>query len=195
MFKPGLRSLALWGALSAGSMMAQAAGFEVNGFGGGIWLNDGVGNHGVFGGQAAVVLRDHVHIFGEVGYTTNLLSSVVSELGVAATGSEHQISYGAGADYSFRSPDAKLRPYAFGALGVAHISATVTSVDGYSAFGSAGGNQLYSAFGGGVRWYIGHNWGLKPEFRYQGYTGVGTYAGTTGYSAQYTMGLFFRVGH
>lgn len=29
------------------------------------------------------------------------------------------------------------------------------------------GNSAYAGLGGGVRVYVGENWGVKPEFRYE----------------------------
>jgi outer membrane protein W len=196
MLKQVLRSFALLASVSLCSSAVWASGFEVSGFGGAITMDGGVGTHATYGGGAAFLLGDNVHIFGEFS-TATLATTSVSSGSVTATGSAKLANYGGGVDYSFGSADSKFRPYVLAGLGVGH----------YYATGSGGGtsvslgitNEISYSFGGGVRVYLGKHWGLKPEVRYQRYGSANaaligaTVPGAN--TVQYTGGIFYQFGH
>ncbi len=191
-----LRGLVLLAGASFFSAITWADGVEVSGSGGGITLDGGGGTHAVIGATGAYRLGDHVHLFGEFSYSTLASSSFsTSASGVSVTGNARVklANFGGGADYSFRSSEAKVRPYITGALGVGHFYGTGsgTGSNGVSANVSIGvTNALYSGVGGGIRLYLGQHWGLKPEVRYQRYQSSLIGSNTV----QYTVGLFYEFG-
>lgn len=195
MFKHTLRGLVLLAGASIFSTITWAAGIEVSGFGGGVTFDDGGGTHGIGGAAAAVSLGDNLHVFGEFAFST-LATASASEAGITANGTDNLLNFGGGVDYSFGSSGSKLRPYVTAAFGLGHqIASASANAAGYAINISQTANSLYTGFGGGVRLYLGKSWGLKPEVRYQRYTGVGSSAGTGSNSVQYTVGLFYQFGH
>ena len=196
MFKRVLRSFVILTSASIFPAATWAAGVEVSGFGGAITMNSGVGTHATYGGGAAVLLGDNVHVFGEFGIST-LASEQVSSGSVSATGTAKLANYGGGVDYSFGSSGSRFRPYVLAGVGVGHFYATGSGGGASVSLGIT--NQFYEAFGGGVRMYLGKQWGLKPEVRYQHYNSSnssligGTVAGSS--AVQYTVGVFYQFGH
>ncbi len=196
MFRQTLRGLVLLAGASIFSTITWAGGVEVSGFGGGITLDGGVGTHAAYGGSAAYLLGDNVHLFGEFSYTT-LASETVSSGTTTANAAVNLASYGGGADYSFGSPSSKLRPYVLAALGVGHFYGNGSSGGTSVSLGIT--NDIYAGIGGGIRLYLGKHWGLKPEVRYQRYNSsqsslLGATIGSSN-SVQYTVGVFYQFGH
>jgi hypothetical protein len=185
------RGLVLLAGASIFSTITWAAGAEVSGLGGGITLDGGAGTHADYGGSGAYRLGENIHLFGEFNFST-LATTSMSSNGVNATGSAKLANYGGGVAYSFRVPDSKLRPYATVALGAGHFygtgSATSNGTTTNVSIGIA--NALYTGVGGGVRFYLGKHWGLKPEVRYQRYQSSLFQANTV----VYTVGLFYQFG-
>jgi hypothetical protein len=196
MFKKILRSFVVLASAAAFSAVSWAAGVEVSGFGGAITMNGGVGTHATYGGGAAVPLGDNVHVFGEFGIST-LASEQVSSGSITATGTAKLANYGGGADYSFGSSGSRFRPYVLAGVGIGHFYANGSGEGTSVSLGIT--NQFYTALGGGVRMYLGKQWGLKPEVRYQHYYSSqsslvgGTVAGSS--AVQYTVGVFYQFGH
>lgn len=159
-------------------------------------MDGGVGTHPTYGGSAAVLLGDNVHVFGEFSMS-NLLSEQVSSGSVTATGTAKLANYGGGVDYSFGSSSSRFRPYVLAGVGVGHFYATGSGDGASVSLGIT--NQFYEAVGGGVRMYLGKQWGLKPEVRYQHYNSSnssligGAIAGSS--AVQYTVGVFYQFGH
>jgi hypothetical protein len=191
-----LRGLVLLAGASIFSTISWADGVEVSGSGGGVTLDGGGGTHAIIGATGAYRLGDHIHLFGEFGYSTLASSSFsTSANGVTVTGnaSVKLANFGGGADYSFRSSEAKVRPYITAELGVGHFYGTGsgTGSNGNSASVSIGvTNALYYGVGGGVRLYVGQHWGFKPEVRYQRYQSSLIGSNTV----QYSVGLFYQFG-
>ncbi|MGB9465238.1 MAG: outer membrane beta-barrel protein [Candidatus Acidiferrum sp.] len=64
--------------------------------------------------------------------------------------------------YQFRSPEAKLRPFAVAGLGLSHFG--VQPVNGQSVLGFS--NRFSYNIGGGVKYYFSRHWGLRAEIRW-----------------------------
>ena len=168
---------------------------EVAGFGGGLAITGG-GINPLFGGSAGVRVSDHLRIFGEfsVAPLASLAESAAGQAsaitGVSVTAKVKLYNVGGGVDYSFGSSK-KVVPYVVGAVGAGLFSTSATAnVGGVSGSASATTKSLYLGGGGGVRFYAGDNWGIKPEFRFQRYT----MSGGGSNSADFTVGLFFQFG-
>jgi len=64
--------------------------------------------------------------------------------------------------YTFRSPEAKLRPFAVAGLGFSHFG--VQPVNGASVLGFS--NRFAYNIGGGVKYYFSKHWGVRAEVRW-----------------------------
>jgi hypothetical protein len=197
--RPVFRGWTAIAALCFLSAYGLAAGVEVEGYGGGMTLAQGLGSHPMAGTQAGIRLSKRLTLLGEFGYTP-LLSNTqqVTESGVTATGTAtlKMLTYGGAVDFSFTS-QSRLRPYAVFAVGGEHMWASASG----SAPGAATvnlslglGNGVYFGVGGGVRVYVGKKWGFRPEVRYMpiymSVLGSSTYVNTV----SYTGAFFFEIG-
>jgi opacity protein-like surface antigen len=148
---------------------------------------------GVQGGFLAI---SHLRVFGELNYVPlGSASSSASGGGetVSGSGSARMVNFGGGADYTIPINNDKLQPYGLFVLGDGHTTASYSESESgstsYSASGSSSANSFYLGFGGGVRYFLKPNLGIRPEFRYQRYTGYGGFN-----SIQLSAGLFYRFG-
>jgi hypothetical protein len=166
---------------------AQEGKGEVTGFGGGIWISGGGGTQALFGASGGARVTDNVRVFGEFSFLS-LGSASVSVDGLNASGSDRLYNFGGGVDYSFGSSKIAV-PYVLGVVGVGHerVSSSASG-GGVSASFSLNGNDVYLGPGGGIRIYAGHNWGFKPEFRYERYVNSGGSSNT----AVFTVGFFYQ---
>ena len=183
-----LKTLALLAGASIYSAVAWAAGAEVSGYGGGSWSNGGDlttisglkgGSSGAFGGAAGVKLGT-AHVLAEFGYAT-VASGSNSGIGVT----QRTVDFGAAFYYGFGSSE-KVTPYVAADLGIAHGSATFSAAGASANTGD--GNQLYAGVGGGLRFFVGHSWGLKPEVMFRRYRSDGINTIT------YGLGVFYDFG-
>lgn len=199
-----LRGLVLLAGASAFSSISWGQGFEVSGFGGAMTMDGGVGTHASYGGAGAFLLGENIHIFGEFNYS-QLVSSQFSQAAgngstITGTANVDLASFGGGVDYSFGSSTSKVRPYVTVALGVGHFYGTGSGTNGTTSTNVSVGisNSLYVGVGGGVRFYFGKHWGVKPEVRYQRYnsSNVGLLGVSTGgaNAVEYNVGLFYQFG-
>jgi opacity protein-like surface antigen len=126
-------------------------------------------SHPFFGGSGAYNVTSNFTVLGEyfympLGSYNCAPPDAVHALGVhpdvdfqecIGSTSEHVQHYGGAVRYNLLSKT-RIVPYLVGGVGGARGSGdNFTSVNGYD----------FSA-GGGVSFYIGHNWGVRPEFRY-----------------------------
>jgi hypothetical protein len=182
--------------LLAGSLFVSAAAFaqggagEVAVFGGGTTISSGGGTHALVGGSIGARVAGHLRIFGEFSVVP-LASLTETSEGITASGTDRLYNIGGGVDYSLGSSKTVV-PYVLGAAGLSHDSVSATaSGGGISATVGMSSNAAYYGVGGGVRIYVGHKWGVKPEVRYQRYTSSG---GGSASAANFTVGLFYDFG-
>jgi hypothetical protein len=138
--------------------------FELSG-NGGITNLSGVDNkkgHGSFGFAGAYNLTSHLAVVGEYNY---LMLGSLSEVGEdeTVTASENLQMYGAAVRFSLINTRFVV-PYVLAGGGGNSIRAKV-SAGSENATGSESGG--YGAVGGGVSFYAGHGFGIRPEFRYE----------------------------
>lgn len=174
--------------LVAGASMALSAfagnGPEVYGSAGGITIAGGGGSHPIYGGGASIGLGDNLRVFGEINYN-NIVSASVSGSNGSGSGSVHLLGAGGGVDYSFFNTESRVRPYVTGTVGLDHMTLNVSALGTNVGVSS---NSLYYGGGGGLRYFIGKHWGVKPEVRYQRSV-------DTGNTLIYSVGLFYRFGN
>jgi hypothetical protein len=89
------------------------------------------------------------------------------------------VSFGGGLNIGLGVPAEKLAPY-------------VSVVGGLGLFSGYGETEKAASFGAGigVRYFLGPNWGVRPEFRWQRFQASG--GGLNSYVL--TAGLFYRFG-
>jgi hypothetical protein len=157
-----------WLFLAPGS--AKAQGGEVLGYFGGATVSGGVGSHPALGVA--------------VGANTNRVMQLFAQLNYVPTGSGgvsgYIVDFGGGLELRFRIPHTKVAPYGLATIGLGHAHASAGNF-------SASDNSFFYGLGGGFRYYVGRNWGLRPELRFQKYTGQGR-----GHLALYTVGVFYQ---
>ena len=125
----------------------------------------GIGTHGAFGGSGGVALNERVFAFGEFLYIP-LGSSTVTILGDNRSVSAHALNLDGGLQYQFRKYGSMV-PYAGVGLGLLHSSASISNSFSFQGLNfSTGGssNDFYANLGGGVRYYVTEQWGVRPEF-------------------------------
>ena len=178
----------LAGACAFSGAVWAADGPEFVGFGGGVTYSGGGGTHYSVGGGASFKIADNVRLLGEFAYSPTLSGSP-SVQGVSAGITSHILDFGGGADYSFGDSASKLRPYIVGVVGAEHLTAnvSVSGVGSAPVSGSGSLNAVYFGAGGGLRYFIGKGWGIKPEIRYQ-------HSVNSGNAIVFTVGGFFRAG-
>jgi hypothetical protein len=125
----------------------------------------GIGTHGTFGGSVGGALNERVLVFGEFLYIP-LGSSTVNVLGVNRNVSARGFNFDGGLQYQFRKYGSMV-PYAGVGLGLLHSSASISNSFSFQGLNfSTGGssNDFYANLGGGVRYYVTEQWGIRPEF-------------------------------
>jgi outer membrane protein with beta-barrel domain len=125
----------------------------------------GIGTHGAFGGSVGGAVNEHVLVYGEFLYIP-LGSSTVSVLGVNRSVSARAFNFDGGLQYQFRKYGSMV-PYAGVGLGLLHSTADISNNFTFQGLNfSTGGssNDFYVNLGGGVRYYVNEQWGVRPEF-------------------------------
>ena len=106
-------------------------------------------NHAIYGASGGYNVTPYITVLGEYG-----LAPLYSESGYSI---KTQI-YGGGARFNL-TPGKKLVPYGVVTFGGDRIT--------WSYSGSSESyNGYYIGVGGGASYYVGKNWGVRPEFRY-----------------------------
>jgi len=156
---------------------------------GDIGFNAGWNNAGSFKSNGTVSSTAYSY-GGSGGFNLSENMAVLGEFQYIPEGSYDKVSantqlYGGLFRYSFGK--ARVAPYVLvggggsrGSLGTSGLSVSV--------------NGGYVGFGGGASIYLGKNWGIRPEFRYNDvfFTAAGTTASARMYQA--TGGVFFQFG-
>jgi len=129
-----------------------------------------------FGGSAGYNMSQNLAVLGEYQY--------IPEGSISGVTFKTQL-YGASLRYSYTAD--KLAPYFLVGGGGSRGSAGTSGL-------SASVNGAYVSFGGGVSAYLGKNWGVRPEFRYDDvfFSGGGSTSSATMW--QVTGGIFFQFG-
>jgi len=160
------------------SQTAFAGELEFAGFGGGTHLRaQGEGTtKGVVGGRIGAPAGKRVLVFGEYSYAPSALNANLMDF----SGGVH-VSLAPG----------RVAPYVLGALGVGRLSGSGTATVGTTTASFDRSDSALGASGGvGLRYFVGRNWGIQPEFRYTRY--FFDRAGLN--DLRFAGGLFFRFG-
>jgi opacity protein-like surface antigen len=149
---------------------------EVTGF---VGIADG---EGTLGGSYGKAISDKLFAQGEFSYIALGSSSTVTPGGTYDV-SASAINFNGGVQYNFTNlftNNSKIVPYAGAGLGVTRSSVSA-DLPGFSS--SASDTAFLLNFGGGLRYYLRPNWGLRPEFMI--FAGDGSYA-------RFSVGLFYQ---
>ena len=163
-FRRGLRAglvlaLLAFAASTASAEEIQKGRKEVLGYVG--WNSNNQG--GVYGGGLQVGIARRWLFAGEFGY-------------LPVNRYSHGEEYNFNVHYLFPLKREDFTPYVLGGLGFQHFSSDVSRF-------STGSTHAGLNIGGGARWKLGRNWGLRPELKIflSKYT-----------SARYSIGLFYQ---
>ncbi|MGA9069101.1 MAG: outer membrane beta-barrel protein [Terracidiphilus sp.] len=129
-----------------------------------------------FGGSAGYNLSENIAVLGEYQYVPE---------GSFDTVTWKTQFYGGALRYAYGS--SKFSPYVL--IGGGGVATTLSSGNE-----SASVSGEYIAFGGGVSIFLGKNWGIRPEFRYNDLFSSSNGTTTTQGVPQLTGGLFFQFG-
>jgi hypothetical protein len=110
-------------------------------------------NHAVYRIDGGYNVTPHVTVLGEWAYGP--LGSVSG----SGDGTVKTQIFGGGARFNL-TPDKKLVPYGVVTFGGDRNTWSISGV------GSATYSGYYYGVGGGASYYVGKNWGVRPEFRY-----------------------------
>jgi opacity protein-like surface antigen len=152
--------------ISSPSLRAQvlAHSGEVAGFGGDAHLGDGGGNSPIYGGSGGYNIMPAVTLFGEYSYISLPKIDCGPDTSYdgpdGCTASDHAQSYGGGVRFNFLTSK-RVVPYGVFAFDGARSSVSAAGV------GSNSVNGWDVGFGGGASFYVAHNWGVRPEYRYE----------------------------
>lgn len=148
---------------------------EVIGFGGFQHISL-IGNKAQFGGAIGYKVGHATQIFGEVS-SASLGCSFQSIVAYDQCGGR-VLNLTGGLNIGIPIHSEKTVPY-------------ITVLGGLGHF--TGENDALFGAGGGVRQFIGSNWGVRPEFRWQRYQSFGDQAGGINTYA-FSVGLFYQFG-
>ena len=143
--------------------------------------------HVNFGFSGGYNLTDKITVLGEYSYLP-MGSVSASEGGFSA----HLQQLGGAVRFNFLSSK-RVVPYAVAGFGYARSS----SEDGITLGPDiANGNGFYLPFGGGASIYLGHHWGIRPEFRneFQAFYSVPLRGWRGEYVALGTTSVFYQWG-
>jgi opacity protein-like surface antigen len=146
----------------------------------------GIGTHTVVGIGGGKAIRNNLSLNGEFSYIP-LGSNSIDVLGAQSSYSAKSLTFDFGGQYQFKHIG-KFDPYAGIGVGWVHTSSSSSvnvSVAGYNVSGASSANNAFIKFGGGGRYYLGNNWGVKPELMV--FAGSNTFARLSG-------GLFYMFG-
>ena len=116
---------------------------------------------------ASPVYPTSTHFFGGSGgynvtpYITALGEYKYDPLNYAVSGATYHTQLAGGAARFNFTPTNKVVPYAIVGAGYDRLTAN------FSGEGSVFADGYYVNFGGGVSYYLGKNWGVRPEVRYE----------------------------
>jgi opacity protein-like surface antigen len=175
--------LPLLGALALNPAAAQTpepGTVEVSGFVGGI---SGIGTHPVIGTSAAFTLNRYVKPFAEFSYAPLGNDAYSPVAGTVATQSSNLYHFNAGFQLSHPTTG-RIVPYATFGLGFVRSTSEqlLPQPVGFSRLDIEDTDLAFN-IGGGVRFYVTENWGIRPEVQ----------AVATGNSyGRYAVGLFYQ---
>jgi hypothetical protein len=98
---------------------------------------------------------------GGYGYALRPRLQILGEFGFAGRSNVHGFDLHGDVAYLFPlQPYPKFTPYIIGGVGIVHEAVDCGGFPGCSA--TTGGVD----FGGGARWQVGKNWGIRPEVKF-----------------------------
>jgi opacity protein-like surface antigen len=158
-----IKTVAIVGLLMSASALSAADEFGLdkgeNEASGLVGISDG---NLTLGGSYGKAVTDKILVLGELSYISGGSASGTAA-GTTFKASAHALGVGLGLHYNFNGvfkSNPNLVPYAGAGIGVLRYSAS-SSGGGFSA--SASDSSLFFQFGGGLRYYVRPNWGLRPE--------------------------------
>ena len=192
--------IAIGGFAMVATLQAAEPGIgEISGFGGIVSI--GGATRANAGGTAGVNLGRFVHLFGEVSYMGKATETYQDGNGASRTRmtvSGRLTDYGGGVQIRIPTGKHWIEPYGLLAFGYGQMKRDVNAASGAISAISDSGHNVYNAVGVGARLFLGANWGIKPEFRYQKYYGINLAnddpVHDRGRAIAVTTGVFYQFG-
>jgi hypothetical protein len=137
---------------------------------------DGGGGHFTIGGGYSYAPHTRWQIIGELGYVAGGGNGII---GISVNG----VEFGGNVHYLFPlTAYPKFTPYALGGIGIIHYSVSCGVLGDCGSFGATTGGVN---FGGGARWQVGNNWGVRPEIKFL--------AGNH-FATRFSAGVYYQFG-
>jgi hypothetical protein len=195
-FIPAAALVILAAAPAAGQEMQVVSGTEITASGGGLAIQDG-GAHTLLAGSVGTAVSRRIQVFGEFAFSPlGSDSATFTSQDVSGSGTSKGRFYdiNGGIRYHFPLRGSKLMPYVIGGAGmgyaVQNVSVTVrTGGTQVTEDTSVGGSQFGFNGGGGLRYAVSRNFGLRPEFRLFRYVGDEPVT-----SYRFAVGVYYQFG-
>jgi hypothetical protein len=162
----GALLVAIWlfSPIAGFAQLDETEGGEISAFSGGVL---GIGSHPTFGGSAGGVISKYALALFEGSYTPLGNYTIQPWPARSTVGRSHLTDFNV--SFHIRVPIKQSRWSPYGILGVGLLwdALRQDTVDPRGIAVSYHWNQFNAGFhtGGGVRYYIGENWGIRPELK------------------------------
>jgi hypothetical protein len=142
----------------------ETEGGEVSAFTGGIL---GLGSHPTFGGSAGGVISKYALALFEGSYTPLGQSTIQPWPARSTVARSHLTDFNVSFHIRIPIKHSRWSPYGIAGVGLLWDALRQETVDPHGIAVSYHWNQFNAGFhtGGGVRYFIGENWGIRPEFK------------------------------
>jgi len=142
----------------------ETEGGEVSAFSGGIF---GLGSHPTFGGSAGGVISKYALALFEGSYTPLGRYTIQPWPAGSTVARSHLTDFNVSFHIRVPIKHSRWSPYGIAGVGLLWDGLRQETVDAQGVAVSYHWNQFNAGFhtGGGVRYYIGENWGIRPEFK------------------------------
>ena len=150
--------------LSVAAQPSEDEGGEVSAFAGGI---SGLGSHPTFGGSAGGAISKYALALFEGSYTPLGQYTIQPWPERSTVARSHLTDFNVSFQIRVPIKHSRWSPYGIAGVGLLWDALRQETVDPHGIAVSYHWNQFNAAFhtGGGVRYYIGENWGIRPEFK------------------------------
>lgn len=150
--------------ISLAAQPSETEGGEVSAFTGGIF---GLGSHPTFGGSAGGVVSKYALALFEGSYTPLGQYTIQPWPARSTVARSHLTDFNISLHIRVPIKGSRWSPYGIAGVGLLWDALRQETVDPHGIAISYHWNQFNAGFhtGGGVRYYIGENWGIRPELK------------------------------
>ncbi len=159
-----LMAICAYSPISVAAQPSETEGGEVSAFAGGIF---GLGSHPTFGGSAGGVISKYALALFEGSYTPLGQYTIQPWPARSTVARSHLTDFNVSLHIRVPIKGSRWSPYGIAGVGLLWDGLRQETIDPHGVAVSYAWNQFNAGFhtGGGVRYYIGENWGIRPEFK------------------------------